>query len=264
MKKFLIAFDFDETIIQHNTDNVILKCNPEEKLPEELLKSKEEGYWNEHMGKVYDYLCDKGVKQEHMTKVLAETPLTKEMSTLFQFLKKHSDLFECIIVSDANIYFISTILEANGLSAVFQKVYTNPSYFDNRGSLVISPFHSHKCQQCPVNMCKRQILHEHLMQRLKEVQIEKVLYAGDGANDFCPSSVLTATDVVFPRKNYPLDRMISEVKGVKPLVFKAQVVPWENGGDILAFLQEMTRSLSDAPNNQEFTASCSNAKALLG
>ncbi|XP_069760899.1 phosphoethanolamine/phosphocholine phosphatase-like [Narcine bancroftii] len=240
MNKFLIVFDFDETIIQHNSDNVILKCNPEQSLPEELAHPQEEGCWNEYMSKVYQYLGEKGVKEETMRKVLAETPLTKEMLTLFQFLRESADLFECIIISDANTFFINSVLQANGLSSIFQKIYTNPSCFDNKNTFTISPYHSHMCEQCPVNMCKRQILNNHLLQRAVEEELEKIFYIGDGTNDFCPSIALSSTDVIFPRKNYPLDRLISEIKMTEPSAAQAQVVPWESGEDILFFLEDCT------------------------
>ncbi|XP_072417840.1 phosphoethanolamine/phosphocholine phosphatase-like [Chiloscyllium punctatum] len=238
MKKFLIVFDFDETIIQHNSDYVILKCNPDQNLPEELLQPPEDGRWTEHTSKILRYLCGKGVKEESMRKILAETPLTKEMLTLFQFLRESSDLFECIIISDANTFFINSILQANGISNVFQKIYTNPACRDSTNTFVINPYHSHLCQECPNNMCKRQILHDHLEERSEEVEFEKIFYVGDGNNDFCPSIVLTATDVVFPRKNYPLHRLISEIKMAEPSAFQAQVVPWESAEDILLFLQD--------------------------
>uniref|UniRef100_UPI00398E50B9 phosphoethanolamine/phosphocholine phosphatase-like n=1 Tax=Pristiophorus japonicus TaxID=55135 RepID=UPI00398E50B9 len=241
MNKYLIVFDFDETIIQHNSDYVILKCNPDQSLPDDLTQPCEEGCWIEYMSKVFQYLREKGVKEENMRKVLAETPLTKEMLTLFQFLRKSSDLFECVIISDANTFFINSVLQANDLSTIFQKIYTNPSSFDNKNTFVISPYHSHMCQQCPINMCKRQILHDHLVERAEEdVEFEKVFYVGDGTNDFCPSVVLTPTDAIFPRKNYPLDRLISEIKSTEPSAFQAQVVPWESAEDILLFLQDCT------------------------
>ncbi|XP_072927822.1 phosphoethanolamine/phosphocholine phosphatase-like [Hemitrygon akajei] len=241
MNKFLIVFDFDETIIQHNSDYVILKCNPDQSLPEELLQPQEEEFWREYMNKVYQYFGEKGVKEETMRKVLAETPLTKEMVNLFQFLKKSSDLFECIIISDANMFFINSILQANGLSTIFQKIYTNPSCFDNNNTFTISPYHSHMCEQCPINMCKRKILHDHLVQRAEEeVEFEKIFYVGDGTNDFCPSVALTPTDFIFPRKNYPLDSLISKIKMTEPSAIQAQVVPWESGEDILLFLEDCT------------------------
>ncbi|XP_078079976.1 phosphoethanolamine/phosphocholine phosphatase-like isoform X2 [Mustelus asterias] len=241
MNKFLIVFDFDETIIQHNSDYVVLKCSPDQSLPEGLLQPPEDGQWHEYMNKVLQYLYEKGVKEESMRKILEETPLSKEMPTLFQFLRESSDLFECIIISDANTFFINTILQANDLSTLFQKIYTNPAIVDGKKNLVINPYHSHLCQQCPKNMCKRQILHDHLVQRAGEgVEFEKIVYVGDGTNDFCPSAFLTATDVTFPRKNYPLHHLISEVKMTEPSAFQAQVVPWESAEDILLFLQDCT------------------------
>jgi hypothetical protein len=63
------------------------------------------------------------------------------------------------IVSDANSYFISTILRAHNLADCFSSVHTNPAEFDPSGALRVLPFHPqalppHGCLLCPPNMCK--------------------------------------------------------------------------------------------------------------
>lgn len=64
------------------------------------------------------------------------------------------------IVSDANVFFIETILEHVGLRQCFTEINTNPSSIDEEGRLRISPYHDfhdhppHACNLCPPNMCK--------------------------------------------------------------------------------------------------------------
>lgn len=64
------------------------------------------------------------------------------------------------IVSDANLFFIETILEHLGLRNCFSEINTNPGFVDEQGRLRILPFHdfnkgSHGCTgPCPPNMCK--------------------------------------------------------------------------------------------------------------
>lgn len=62
------------------------------------------------------------------------------------------------IVSDANIFFIETILKHHGVWNCFSEIICNPSHV-KEGSLNICPYHdylksSHGCNLCPPNMCK--------------------------------------------------------------------------------------------------------------
>lgn len=62
------------------------------------------------------------------------------------------------IVSDANQFFIETILEQHGLLGCFSEIFTNPTLVDE-GVLRILPYHAstsspHACNLCPSNLCK--------------------------------------------------------------------------------------------------------------
>lgn len=66
---------------------------------------------------------------------------------------------ELRIVSDANMFFIETILKHHGLIEYFTEINTNPGFVDDEGRLRIFPYHdfttsSHGCGLCPPNMCK--------------------------------------------------------------------------------------------------------------
>nr|DAD44464.1 TPA_asm: hypothetical protein HUJ06_002694 [Nelumbo nucifera] len=74
-----------------------------------------------------------------------------------------SKYFRCDlrIVSDANSFFIDTILKHHGLMDCFTEINTNPSYVDDEGKLRIFPFHdftSSPHSPCPPNMCKVNII----------------------------------------------------------------------------------------------------------
>lgn len=63
------------------------------------------------------------------------------------------------IVSDANKFYIETILKHHGLLGLFSEIYTNPTSVDELGRIRIFPFHDftiapHGCSLCPSNMCK--------------------------------------------------------------------------------------------------------------
>ncbi|NXQ45049.1 PHOP1 phosphatase, partial [Catharus fuscescens] len=236
--RFLLVFDFDETIVDENSDDSVLRGRD---LPEPLRHSPEGGSYNEHMRRVLAFLGEQGVSPADFRAVYENIPLSPGMAELFQFLSKHHELLELILISDANTFGIEAKLSAAGLRSLFRKIFSNPASIDRRGFLTLGPYHSHKCPRCPANMCKRKILSEYLRERAQDVEFQRVLYVGDGANDFCPSGILRAADVAFPRKGYPMHRLIQESQEKQPGAFQAAVVPWESATEVARYLQELLR-----------------------
>ncbi|NXP68115.1 PHOP1 phosphatase, partial [Chloropsis cyanopogon] len=200
------------------------------------------GSYNEHMQRVLAHLGEQGVRPADFRAVYESIPLSPGMAELFQFLSKHRELFELVLISDANTFGIEAKLRAAGVRSLFRKVFSNPAGVDRRGFLTLGPYHSHKCPRCPANMCKRKILGEYLAERAREdAEFQRVFYVGDGANDFCPAGTLTAADVAFPRKGYPMHRLIQESLEKQPGAFQATVVPWESAVEVARYLQELLR-----------------------
>uniref|UniRef100_A0A8C8R8L3 Phosphoethanolamine/phosphocholine phosphatase n=1 Tax=Pelusios castaneus TaxID=367368 RepID=A0A8C8R8L3_9SAUR len=240
--KYLLAFDFDETIINENSDDSVIRAAPGQELPEHIRQTFQDGFYNEYMQRVFEYMGDRGVKMLNYKMVYENIPLSPGMPELFQFLSKNQDQFEIILLSDANMFGIECTLRAAGFYSLFRKIFSNPSGFDKRGYLTLGPYHTHKCPQCPANMCKRKILTEYLMERSQEgVKFERIFYVGDGANDFCPSMALTSTDIAFPRKSYPMHQMTQEMEKNQPRTFQATVVPWDSAVEVCHCLQELLK-----------------------
>ncbi|XP_061198939.1 pyridoxal phosphate phosphatase PHOSPHO2 isoform X3 [Neopsephotus bourkii] len=166
--KFLLAFDFDHTIIDENSDTWIVKCAPEKKLPNGLRNSYRPGHWTEYMGRVFVYLGDNGVKEDVMKRTMTTIPFTAGMVDLLGFIGENKELFDCIIVSDSNTVFIDWILKAADFHKVFDEVFTNPAAFSSTGYLTVQDFHAHHCAKCPKNLCKREVLKEFLDKQLDQ------------------------------------------------------------------------------------------------
>lgn len=63
------------------------------------------------------------------------------------------------VLSDANQFFIETILKNHGIYDCFSDIITNPTFVDEQGRLRIFPYHGsamppHGCDLCPPNLCK--------------------------------------------------------------------------------------------------------------
>ncbi|XP_069399283.1 phosphoethanolamine/phosphocholine phosphatase isoform X1 [Ovis canadensis] len=241
--RFLLTFDFDETIVDENSDDSIVRVAPGQRLPESLRATYREGFYNEYMQRVFQYLGDQGVRPRDLRAVYESIPLSPGMGELLQFVAKQGSCFEVILISDANTFGVESALRAAGHQGLFRRIFSNPSGPDARGLLALRPFHSHSCARCPANMCKHKVLSDYLRERAHDgVHFERLFYVGDGANDFCPMGLLAGGDVAFPRRGYPMHRLIQEAQKADPSSFRASVVPWENATEVRLHLQQVLKT----------------------
>ncbi|KAF6096106.1 phosphoethanolamine/phosphocholine phosphatase 1 [Phyllostomus discolor] len=237
--RFLLTFDFDETIVDENSDDSIVRAAPGQRLPESLRATYREGFYNEYMQRVFKYLGEQGVRPRDLRAVYEAIPLSPGMGDLLQFVAKQGTCFEVILISDANTFGVESSLRAAGHLGLFRRILSNPSGPDARGLLTLRPFHTHSCPRCPANMCKHKVLSDYLQERAQDgVHFERLFYVGDGANDFCPMGLLASGDVAFPRRGYPMHRLIQEAQKAEPSSFRATVVPWETATEVRLHLQQ--------------------------
>ncbi|KAG0261233.1 hypothetical protein DFQ27_003094 [Actinomortierella ambigua] len=127
--------------------------------------------------------------------------------TMIEFCKQlHAHGWKLVVLSDANQVYIQEILRHNGILELFDRIITNPAYWDEERlviSRLIGPEHPpHQCPLgiCSLNICKGQeldtILAEYIQQQHQMIKQDegtvkvvhpRLLYVGDGRNDYCPS-----------------------------------------------------------------------------
>ncbi|XP_004375593.1 pyridoxal phosphate phosphatase PHOSPHO2 [Trichechus manatus latirostris] len=235
--KILLVFDFDNTVIDDNSDTWIIQCAPEKKLPVKLQESYQKGFWTEFMGRVFKYLGDKGISEDEMKRAMTSVPFTPGMVELLNFIRTNRNKFDCIIISDSNSVFIDWVLKAASFHDVFDKVFTNPAAFNNSGHLTVENYHTHSCTRCPKNLCKKAVLVEFIDNQLQQgVNYTQIVYIGDGGNDFCPVTFLKKNDFAMPRKGYSLQKTLSRMsQNFDPV--ESSVVVWSSGVEIISHLQ---------------------------
>lgn len=239
-KRFLIFFDFDETIVDETSDDMVVQAAPGQHLPSWLKDTYQPGRYNEYMQRVLAYLAEHGVTESDIRNVMEKLPASPGMLTLFQFLRTRQD-FEVVLVSDANTFFIESWLRRNGVRQIFHRIFTNPATFNKDGRLVMRPYHSHECLRCPDNMCKQAVVRDYVSRRAQERgrPYQRVFYVGDGANDFCPTLALGPRDVAFPRRDFPMHRLITETHEAMPGEFKAVTAPWVSAEEVVQRLRRL-------------------------
>lgn len=227
----LVVFDFDKTIVDCDTDNWVVDALGATRRFDELLRHLP---WNHAIDAMLGELHAAGTTAEDIRASLRAAPLSPHVAAAIK--AAHALGCELRVLSDANAFFIATILDHHGLAACFSATDTNPAHVDAAGRLRVRPYHddeqghAHGCAlpTCPPNMCKgkvmeRILLQEQQLQEEEEQQHESpraegrrrrrrsraVVYLGDGRGDYCPSLKLRRGDYVMPRAGHPVCDLIA-------------------------------------------------------
>uniref|UniRef100_A0A6B2LH78 Uncharacterized protein n=1 Tax=Arcella intermedia TaxID=1963864 RepID=A0A6B2LH78_9EUKA len=198
-------------------------------MPHFLLQQVSTMQWTELM----DHLLSEipSYTPESLSAALVSIPFPPAYLALFPLL--HAAGCELLVVSDANSYFIEAILAHHDCLKYFRKIYTNPARWEN-GRLRVDKLmqQPHGCaRQCAVNICKSVCLRDYLGERGEADRM--LFYVGDGSNDYCPASMLSSEDHVFPRKGFDLEFKCLESP---PL---AQVHVWSTVEEMMEMMKKL-------------------------
>ncbi|XP_020228584.1 inorganic pyrophosphatase 2 [Cajanus cajan] len=252
MAGIVLIFDFDSTIIECDSDNWVLD---ETGLTQKFYQLLPNMPWNPLMDKMMKELHSEGKTIEDIIEILNRTPMHPRIVPAIE--AAHSLGCELKIVSDANVFFIETILKHHGVWNCFSEVIANPSHV-NEGRLKICPYHdylksSHGCNLCPPNMCKGLVI-ERIQNSLEAAGKKKVIYLGDGSGDFCPSLKLKDGDYLMPRMDFPLCDLVS--KNYNNI--KAEVHGWRDGKELEHFLLHLiNKAIGEGDNINNSTRNVS-------
>nr|GMC74827.1 inorganic pyrophosphatase 1-like [Ipomoea batatas] len=222
----VVVFDFDKTIIDVDSDNWVVDELGFTGLFDQLLHTMP---WNSLMDRMMKEIHASGKTIGDIERVLRGIPIHPRIVPAIK--AAHSLGCDLRVVSDANVFFIETILKHLGIRECFSEINTNPGYVDEEGRLRILPFHDfhsspHGCSRCPPNMCKSMVV-ERIQASMAKEGKKRMIYLGDGIGDFCPSLKLKAGDFMMPRKDFPVWELIKENRSL----LEAEIHEWSNGED---------------------------------
>ncbi|XP_060194460.1 inorganic pyrophosphatase 2-like [Lycium barbarum] len=235
MAGILVIFDFDKTIIDVDSDNWVVDELGLTNMFNQLLPIMR---WNSLMDRMMKEFHAQGKTIKHIEEVLKRVPIHSRIVPCIK--SAHALGCDLRIVSDANVFFIETILKHLGIRDCFSEINTNPCYVDEEDNRVrIFPYDDfHGCNNpCPPNMCKGLIL-ERIMQA--EGNNKRMIYIGDGSGDFCPSLKLREGDFVMPRKDFPAWNLIKE----NTTLVKAPVHEWTDGEELERILLQLINGIT--------------------
>ena len=234
-KKHLFIFDFDQTIIDSDSEFSMV-----EKLAPDLYKEyngdlyvKEN--WIEFNNYIYTRIVQNGYTYEDVRNYLQSLKLSPNMKELFNYLKQNKDKYEVIILTGNNDQVVDIVLSSHKIKDCFAHILCNKSIRDEKNIFKIWAINDKYeiCENDKPFLCKS-LFFEDFMKDKKD-NYDKIFYVGDGYNDFCISKKLGKNDTIFPRVNYSLYKILFEQNGKKEI--KAEIIPWNNGNDICEYIK---------------------------
>ncbi|PIN02537.1 putative haloacid dehalogenase-like hydrolase [Handroanthus impetiginosus] len=227
--KTVIIFDFDRTLIEDDSDRWVLTKMGLTELFNQLRSTLP---WNSLMDNLLEELYIQGKTVDDIAECLKGIPLHLDVIAVIK--SAYALGCDLKVVSDSNLFYIKTVLEHYGIYNCFSEIISNSVVVDN-GRLRIFPYHdtaaSHGCALCPPNLCKGCVIKQ-IQASISESESKRLIYIGDGMNDFCPTLKLAADDCVMPRKNFPFRGRILK----NPQLVKAKVYEWKDSEDLARIL----------------------------
>lgn len=213
----LFVFDFDHTLVDDNSDTWIMSICPELKLLENLdsLRKQYIHGWTRLMDHVFSLIHKQGRSKDDVIAHFKRLQLYEQAKAAVRAIHECKTA-ESIIISDANTISIDAILEESGVRDTIKEIFSNLAHFEENGRLSVKAHHSHHCEFCKrtPNMCKSLVLKNYL--ETCERNYKKIVYVGDGRNDYCPCTSLSDKDVVICREGYPLARLLHDGNSACP------------------------------------------------
>jgi len=225
VEKQLVIFDFDWSMADQDTDRWIFEVLAPD-LRRKMKNLKDEIQWTDLVAQSLREAHVRGIKREQIEHALRTMPFHPAMVRGVSRLKgAGKTTFLCL--SNANSIFISTILKDKGHENLFTEIITNPAEWD--GELLklrrrvdpSGPQHSCKVG-CSPNMCKGEELTSFLERHGQT--FDRMIYVGDGSNDFCPILRFRSQDIVCCRSHRGLQKRIE--KEAKQEGLKCQIQYW--------------------------------------
>lgn len=271
-QSFLVVFDFDNTIVDCNTDIVVPEFLNRDKFRRLLSEAKNEVQWT----KLVDMAVAAFSREQLEDAVTKSVTMDEDMPDVFRFLiqtrqQQEEEPYasasntapapiEIAVASDANILFIEKSIQhhipfaRHAISSIhsnsFQDVADNTEGRRCRVSWYETEGHDCTCcnRKCP-NMCKSRIL-ARLLHTTRLVD-PTIIFVGDGANDFCPVlNLLRPRDYMLARRGFPIHKLLSDKHDVVGGCCKIRL--WSNAKELLHIFQHLMSPAECLPTLARF------------
>ncbi|KAJ1925594.1 hypothetical protein IWQ60_004456 [Tieghemiomyces parasiticus] len=145
LPRTMLAFDFDWTLIDEDSDTFLLECLSPPAL-EEFHETVKTLPWIYAINEATQKLCREGFTRSHVAAALNKIRMKRSVVDMLHHAKEQgADLY---VISDANTFTIRHVLQRHGLLDLFSEIIANPATWtdgvadDNRihSLLSITPY----------------------------------------------------------------------------------------------------------------------------
>ncbi|CEH16407.1 hypothetical protein PFL1_03081 [Ceraceosorus bombacis] len=239
----LIVYDFDWSLADQDTDRWVHEVHA----PDLRRRIKERDgtvQFTDLCAGLLRELHGRGITPDQIKDAMRVMPFHPAMRRgVLQSKVASTPQTTFFLLSNSNSVYIDTILQHQGLKEAFTEVVTNPAHFEENGLLNLSrripadapAAQQHKCKVgCSPNMCKGEELEAFLARHGGRSAFERIVYVGDGGNDYCPVLRLGPKDVALVRRYRGLEKRIEKEGGVE-----ASIRFWAGAWEVEGLLKEL-------------------------
>ena len=155
MAEQLVIFDFDNTLIDGNTDALILDMLP--MLRNMSMNYDKEGRgWGEVMNSALEIIAQNGLGKADVDECILALRISEPVKYMLSMLMA-DERTDLIILSHSNEYFIDLLLLEFGIDkSKFNGIFTYPAEWNDEEQLRVRRFYEQKleCTYCPNDFCK--------------------------------------------------------------------------------------------------------------
>lgn len=228
LKKHLIVFDFDQTMVEGESFFEMVKLIPEWSEEDTQNLFAKVGNWFLFVEEIMKYLIESKISAQAIKENFKKLQLTENFADLLKFLFWNKDYFDIHIISGTYDIFVKWILDHHGMLHIIDEIHCEKAIVEDDFVKFIMPLKYEKCQECNFCICKAISIQKILK---NNSDYETMHYVGDGLNDICPALLLDTKDFLYPRRNYKLYKKIFEENYESKI--NSKIISWENGMNIL-------------------------------
>lgn len=236
----LFVWDFDNTVVLDNTDTLVFDHHAPDVLATHraaIHSDPDPLPWVAMIDDGLATLHARGISPEQILASASSVPIPPDTIAALRRIAAAGNA-RSLVLSDANTLFIAACLDRHGLQEpdVFEGgVFSNTGSFGDDGRIRVSGFMDskpqHGCHSCASNLCKGEVVDCFLN---VDYARWRVVYVGDGGNDYCPVLRLGEDDVVLAREGFPLHKLIKREGKVA-----AQVKVWSNPKELRSLVENV-------------------------
>lgn len=225
----LVAFDFDHTVVDDNTD-IVVRDLAKSTISDEITKLYKQSGWIPYMQEIFHLLHGDGFRRIEILDAIKGIPEVAGLKALLKTLYDTGTV-DIIIISDSNSVFIKHWCDHNNVTDYIKQVFTNQAHFNDNEVLKIQPYHHQlECPLSSENLCKGKVLEDYVQSQLEEnaVAYDNIFYVGDGINDICPILRMGTQDFGYARIGYRMQKEFDK----KNQSLDATLELWTDGRDL--------------------------------